>query len=254
MTPVGVAPYQSPTTGQAAAATTDDQPLVEPQDMNSDAVNPGHETGAAPLSQDGAARSSADEDAGLLQAFAGGDARAFEALYQKHRPWLYRVILRQVGDPDLAEGIFQEVWLTVTRRAPDWTPQAQVATWLYGIARSRIVAGWSHDEAGSVDRRPAIAADAAGAPGPDPALNRMSASITASLTGAAISPNQRLMRTLGDLPPLQREAYLLAVEAGLSLPEVARATGSTLDGARARVWGARVRLATILEALPRAGA
>ena len=107
--------------------------------MNSDAVNPGHETGATTLSQDAAARSSADEDAGLLQAFAGGDARAFENLYRKHRPWLYRVILRQVGNEELAEGIFQEVWLTVTRRAMDWTPEAQVATWLYGIARRTIL-------------------------------------------------------------------------------------------------------------------
>lgn len=213
--------------------------------MNSDAVNPGHETGATTLSQDAAARSSADEDAGLLQAFAGGDARAFETLYRKHRPWLYRVILRQVGNEELAEGIFQEVWLTVTRRAMDWTPEAQVATWLYGIARSRIVAGWKEVESTSSVGLQANAPDPRSVPGR--AADALPALPVEAPVHGATTPSERLRRTLVGLPPLHREAYLLAVEAGLSLAEVARATGSTLDGARARVWGARVRLATALD-------
>lgn len=212
--------------------------------MNSDAVNPVHDTGSRPRSHDTAASASADEDAGLLQAFASGDVRAFESLYRKHRPWLYRVILRQVENERRAESIFQDVWLTVTRRAADWTPQAQVATWLYSLARSRIVEGWP----GTASKPSASVAVAASAsPDPTPRPNPADAV-------EPTAPAQRLLRSLADLPPLHREAYLLAVEAGLSLPEVARATGSTLDGARARVWGARASLATALGPMAEAGA
>ena len=54
---------------------------------------------------------------------------------------------------------------------------------------------------------------------------------------------RRLLRTLDDMPPLQREAFLLAVDGGLTLPEVARATGSTLEAAKSRLRYARARLA-----------
>ena len=231
--------------------------------MNPDAVNPGHEPSTTPQNHGAAADSSADEDAGLLLAFAGGDARAFETLYRKHRPWLYRVILRQVGDEDRAEGIFQDVWLTVTRRAMDWTPQAQVATWLYSLARTRIVEDWREAPTAGGGTRVAASAwidgprDVAHQQGPGLADRPGLVDTTGAGEGeadASTSPGERLIRTLGELPPLHREAYLLAVEAGLSLPEVARATGSTVDGAHARVQGARVRLAAALRPAPRPGA
>lgn len=242
--------------------------------MNPDAVNPAHEPSTTPQSHGAAAAMSADEDAGLLLAFAGGDARAFETLYRKHRPWLYRVILRQVGDEDRAESIFQDVWLTMTRRAMDWTPQSQVATWLYSLARSRIVDGWR--EAAPANGGAPVAASA-WLDGPCDSANTANTANTADIADtadtagqdrpglvdtaggradpadASASPGARLIRTLGELPPLHREAYLLAVEAGLSPSEVARATGSTIDGAQARIRGARVRLAAALESASRAG-
>ena len=175
-----------------------------------------------------------------MQAYATGDARAFDALYRKHRPWLYRVILRQVGDAGRADEIFQEVWLSVTRRAGEWTPQAQVATWLYGIARSRIVDGWQYSD--SVAAMEALPAGAAGR-----AVDNGDASAPDS------TPADCLVAALDQLPPLHREAYLLAVEAGLSPGEVARATGSTLDGARNRVRSARAHLACALGTRLRAG-
>ena len=146
------------------------------------------------------------------------------------------MILRQIGDAGRADEIFQEVWLSVTRRAAEWTPHSQVATWLYGIARSRIVDGWQYSEAvaamaPSTDAAPQINEPTTGAP--DEAVP--TGSLTACLVGA-----------LNQLPPLQREAYLLAVEAGLSPGELARATGSTLDGARGRVRSARAHLACAL--------
>ena len=46
---------------------------------------------------------------------------------------------------------------------------------------------------------------------------------------------QRLKELIGDLPPPQREAFLLKVEAGLSLQEIANVTGSDKETVKSRL-------------------
>lgn len=209
----------------AAASETAWQPWREPQETTSDAVNPGHASGHRPHGQDPAIRASADEDADLVQAFACGDARAFDALYRKHRAWLYRVILRQLGRAERSQVVFQEVWLAATRLAPDWNRETSFSAWLYGLARARIVDDWQ----------------------PDAAALPAGPAVPASPPAAATFPAaEGILQALAALPPLQREAYLLAVDAQLSLAEAAQTTGTTLDGARARLASARSSLADAL--------
>ena len=47
----------------------------------------------------------ADEE--LMRRYGGGDAGAFEALYDRHRGPLYRFLLRQVSDRAAAEELFR---------------------------------------------------------------------------------------------------------------------------------------------------
>ena len=46
------------------------------------------------------------DDHALMLAWAGGDARAFEMLYQRHRPSLFRFLLGQLRDRPLAEELY----------------------------------------------------------------------------------------------------------------------------------------------------
>jgi RNA polymerase sigma-70 factor (ECF subfamily) len=52
-------------------------------------------------------------DEALMLAWAGGDLRAFESLYARHRKRLFGFLLRQLRDNALAEEIFQDVWQRV---------------------------------------------------------------------------------------------------------------------------------------------
>src|SRR4029079_6779303 len=54
-------------------------------------------------------------DAELMLAFRGGDARAFEALVQRHQRGIYNFILRSVRDRARSEELLQEVFLRVVR-------------------------------------------------------------------------------------------------------------------------------------------
>jgi len=52
----------------------------------------------------------------------------------------------------------------------------------------------------------------------------------------------RFSRALEALPPAQREAFLLHEEAGMSVAEIARATGSNEEAAKSRLRYALSRL------------
>src|SRR5919198_4805319 len=59
-------------------------------------------------------RPMADVDDGeLMVRYAGGDLRAFETLYRRHRSALYRYLARHTRDPEIANDLFQEVWSKV---------------------------------------------------------------------------------------------------------------------------------------------
>ncbi|MBT8063618.1 MAG: RNA polymerase subunit sigma, partial [Gammaproteobacteria bacterium] len=49
-------------------------------------------------------------DEALMEAYAHGDAAAFERLYRRHRGPLYRYIIRYVGDAAIANDLYQGCW------------------------------------------------------------------------------------------------------------------------------------------------
>ncbi|WP_369691186.1 sigma-70 family RNA polymerase sigma factor [Piscinibacter sakaiensis] len=65
-------------------------------------------------------------DDALLQAWAAGDAAAFERLYARHQAGLYRFVRRLLGTPLAAQAdeVFQEAWLRVLALRGRWQPQA----------------------------------------------------------------------------------------------------------------------------------
>jgi hypothetical protein len=68
-----------------------------------------------------------DPDGVLMQAFARGDARAFEQLYARHHAGLYRFVRRLLG-PSLGaqvDEVFQDTWLRVVQSRPRGGPAAQ---------------------------------------------------------------------------------------------------------------------------------
>src|SRR6185503_15114491 len=69
----------------------------------------------------------------------GGDAQAFEALYDRRQGGIYRYVLRMTGSPSSAEDITQEVFLSLIRDRSDYEPsRGSVKSYLYGMARFRL--------------------------------------------------------------------------------------------------------------------
>jgi RNA polymerase sigma-70 factor (ECF subfamily) len=70
----------------------------------------------------------------------GGDANAFEALYDRRQGGIYRYALRMTGSESIAEDVTQEVFLSLVRDHSDYQQsRGTVKSYLYGMARHRLL-------------------------------------------------------------------------------------------------------------------
>lgn len=164
------------------------------------------------------------DDQALMLRYRDGDVAAFEALYARHRGPLFRYFRRQGLGPEQAADLFHEVWLRVIRARERYRPEAKFTTYLYTLAHNCCV-----DE----QRRPGRQANPGPALDPDavPADPRGNPEDRAQ----AAQSVEQFAEALAALPAEQREAFLLREEAGLSLAEIATATGVTAETAKSRL-------------------
>jgi RNA polymerase sigma-70 factor (ECF subfamily) len=189
-----------------------------------------------------------DTDEALMLAYGRGDAAAFERLYARHKGPTYRYLLRHTSERPVADELHQDVWMSVVRARERYAANARFKTWVYTLARHRLIDHWrarrgarftSLDDDGAVEMVDAqLAAESGDTRGGDP----LSTTIDAQAS-------QRLVVALADVPAAQRDAFLLHIEAGLSLEEIARLTGAPPETIKSRLRYAYRRLRAALEDL-----
>jgi RNA polymerase sigma-70 factor (ECF subfamily) len=162
-----------------------------------------------------------------MLAYRDGNAGAFETLYTRHRGRLYRFVLRSVKARGAAEELFQEVWIRVIEARGRYSPQARFTTWLYTIAHNLLTDHWRKKGLTLVELD-----EDTHAPAPDDPARSVEARQALS----------RFAQALEALPPLQRQAFLLHEEGGLSIEEIAQATGANAETAKSRLRYAIAKL------------
>ena len=177
-----------------------------------------------------------NSDEALMLRFQAGDAAAFDTLYARHRGGLFRFILRQCRTRATAEELFQDVWMNLIQAKDRYRVEAQFRTYLYTLAHNRVI-----DFFRSHSRSEAILFD-----------SDDEADATQSIPGSRVEEPQvqalareqgaAILRLLDGLPAPQREAFLLHEEAGLSVEEIAAATGVTFEAAKSRLRYAVAKL------------
>lgn len=86
---------------------------------------------------DEASHSTEAADIRLMRAVAAGDSSALEQLLERHGPTLSRLIGRLLAWHEDSHDVFQEVWVTVWKRAGSWRGDGSLEGWLRRIAVRR---------------------------------------------------------------------------------------------------------------------
>lgn len=173
-------------------------------------------------------RVEADVDQQLMFRYAQGDVSAFESLYQKHKGGLYRYFVRQIGDLQLAEDLYQETWGRVIKAAARYESNAKFTTWLYRIAHNLLI-----DHIRAVKPVDLFCEVFSEEQDTDSFLpNNTESPDTKLIEGA----NAKLLKhCISLLPSVQKEALLLNMEGGFTAGAIAEVVGSTLEAAKIRI-------------------
>ncbi len=182
-----------------------------------------------------------DSDEALMLRYSAGDVRAFEALYLRHEVKVWRYIYRSVCNQATADELMQDVWFAVAQAASRYQPTARFTTWLFTLARHRMIdrhrrAEPHHSpelihEHGErcIDQLPA------------------EASCEPSQQVQSIQHTNALITAVEQLPAEQREAFLMQAEGELSIEEISVATGVSFETVKSRLRYARGKLKQILQ-------
>ena len=162
----------------------------------------------------------ASSDATLVERLpfdrGGGELRE---LYRRYAPELFGFATNALGDRELAEEVVQDVFAQLWRHAEEYDQsRASVRTWLYAIARNRIIDA----------RRRAAARPQRGE---DDALES-AAEIDAALDHAVL--RWQVTSALARLSAPHREVIRLAHYGGLTMREIADRTGVPLGTVKSR--------------------
>lgn len=181
-----------------------------------------------------------DEDL-MLAYVQQRDMRAFTTLYDRTSLRLWRYVLRLVSDRDLANDLTQDVWGKVIK-VSHYEAKAKFTTWLFTLAHNRVI---DHFRAS----RPHLSLNADSDEGFELANTLAIDSGFGPLQQTEHREQaQALLDALAALPELQREAFLMQAEGGMSLTEIAEATDSNLETVKTRLRYARQKLRQSLEA------
>jgi len=168
--------------------------------------------------------------AALIAASAGTDHRAFQALHALTHGYLYRVALRRMRCPGMAEDVLQDAYLSIWLHAGTFRPgSGSPMTWLIAIVEHRALSVLR-----SQCRAPVIfGAEGEGTDRHDEAPDPV--------------PQARLTWALARLEPAQRQSIALAFGREMTHAEVARHMGVPLGTAKSWLRRGLERLRTCLE-------
>jgi len=174
-----------------------------------------------------------------MLAYAAGRAAAFDTLYMRHKGGVYRYLLRHCGNAGTAEELFQDVWMNAIRARDRYAPTAKFTTWVYTLAHNRLVDYWratGQAKLASIDDDNDDSTRAAVEALPASRRDEPEARI------ATRQLREQLHAALATLPAVQRDAFLLQQEGGLSLAEIAEMTGVGMETVKSRLRYAVAKL------------
>ena len=161
-----------------------------------------------------------ESDEELLERAQKGDTKAFDALYRRHRDWVYRLAWRFTGSEPDALDVLQETFIYLLRKLPGLRLTAALTTFFYPVVKHLSL---NVRRAGRVRREA------------DESLLCMTHNAECTTEDAS---RTELAAVLATLPAEQREIVLMRFVDEMSLEEIARALQIPVNTIKSRLYRA----------------
>src|SRR6185312_4509213 len=184
------------------------------------------------------------DDSAVVEAFLGGEERAFEELVERYQLRLLNFVYRTIGDREKAEDLVQEVFIRVYRHLHRFDRGKKFSTWVYTIASNL-----AKNELRNRSRNPLVLFQAI-------KKNWDDEDRPLQFEDHVSRPDdlyrKRHLRELVEtsvarLPEHHRQVFILRELEGKSYEEIAEITGCNLGTAKSRLNRARNAFAAIIE-------
>jgi RNA polymerase sigma-70 factor, ECF subfamily len=172
------------------------------------------------------------ENLAVAEGLKRQEAGLLDELIIRYQHRLLRYLLYLTGNREMAEDLFQEVWMRVLTRGGQFNGKARFETWLFTIARNLVI---DHKrkrtmasldelvETGSEEDRPINIEVADNHPTP---FDRFS----------SIEDREHIATALLQLDTLYREVLVLRFHEEMTLDEIAKVTQAPLSTVKSRLY------------------
>lgn len=175
--------------------------------------------------------SASEDDLDLIRRVVRRDRQAFETLYQRYSPVVYRYLWKLIRQRESVEEALNDVMMVVWETASRFNGTSRLSTWILGIAYNKALKARARSARFDAEVREAEPSGVEPS-GPEDAWAQR------ELAGA-------VARAIDSLPPEQGAVVELTYYHDLSYAEIAKIVGCPVNTVKTRMSYARRRLASL---------
>ncbi len=181
-----------------------------------------------------------EDDRQLVSRYLSGEESAFETLLRRHRDRVYGYIKMMVRDHQLAEDIFQDVFVkaVLTMKRGNYNEEGKFLLWILRISHNLVIDNFRKNK-----RFPTVDG------GPEFDIFNIIKDEDKNIDEVIIEDqiNADLLKVIEFLPDEQREVLKLRHFSGLSFKEISEDTGVSINTALGRMRYALINLRKLIE-------
>jgi RNA polymerase sigma-70 factor (ECF subfamily) len=178
-------------------------------------------------------------EAELIEKAKLGDARAFQALYDKHKRRVYSLCLRMTSNTAEAEDLTQEAFLQLYRKISTFRGESAFSTWLHRLSVNVVLMHLRKKNLPVVSLEETTQSS-----GDDDTPKKDFGAEDVALAGSI--DRLQLQRAVDDLPPGYRTIFVLHDVEGYEHNEIAEIVGCSIGNSKSQLHKARMKLRDLL--------
>ncbi len=182
------------------------------------------------------------DEASLVEALKRGDPEACACMIKQYAPRVYAIAIRMLNDPDDAEEVLQETFISACKNIQKFEERSALGTWLHRIATNAALMHLRKR------KRREVSLD-------EPIETQGGDDVYREVQDWTFSPDDHAMnseirdileKAIAELPETLRTVFVLREIEGYSTEETAQILGISVSAAKVRLHRARLRLRQLL--------